>query len=62
MHEDYVYTEDALKMLKISSRSTLQTYVEDGLLQKYKIGKKPAYSINEINELMRPRTAESNGE
>jgi len=57
--EDFLTSEEACKRLNVSSR-TLERYVRDGLLQKYRrrIGREVFYRRSEVEDLLRIRPAE----
>ena len=57
--EDFLTTEEASKRLNVSSR-TLERYVKDGLLRKYRrrIGREVYYKRSEIEDLLRIRPVE----
>jgi len=51
---DFLTSEEACKRLNVSSR-TLERYVRDGLLKKYrrKIGREVFYKRSEVEDLLR---------
>ena len=57
--EDFLTSEEACKRLNVSSR-TLERYVRDGLLKKYRrrIGRKVFYKRSEVEDLLRIRPSE----
>ncbi len=57
--EDFMTSEEACKRLGVSPR-TLERYVRDGILKKYrrKIGRKVFYKRSEVEDLLRIRPAE----
>ena len=57
--DDFMTSQEACKRLKVSSR-TLQRYVRDGLLKKYRrrIGREVFYQQSEVEDLLRIRPAE----
>jgi excisionase family DNA binding protein len=57
--EDFLTSEEARKRLNVSSR-TLERYVRDGLLKKYRrrIGREVFYKRSEVEDLLRIRPAE----
>jgi predicted site-specific integrase-resolvase len=57
--EDYMTSEEAYKHLSVSPRS-LERYVKDGLLKKYRrrIGRQVFYKRSEVEDLLRIRPAE----
>lgn len=57
--EDFLTSEEACKRLNVSSR-TLQRYVKDGLLKKYRrrIGREVYYKRPEVEDLLRIRSVE----
>lgn len=52
--EDFLTSEEAAKRLNVSSR-TLERYVRDGLLRKYRrrIGREVYYKRSEVEDLLR---------
>ena len=58
-NEDFMASEEACKRLGVSPR-TLERYVRDGLLKKYrrKIGREVFYKQSEVEDLLRIRPAE----
>lgn len=52
--EDFLTSEEACKRLNVSSR-TLERYVRDGLLKKYRrrIGREVYYKRSEVEDLLR---------
>lgn len=56
---DFLTTEEASKRLNVSSR-TLERYVKDGLLRKYRrrIGREVYYKRSEVEDLLRIRPVE----
>ena len=57
--EEFLTSEEAGKRLSVSSR-TLERYVRNGLLKKYrrKIGREVFYKRSEVEDLLRIRPAE----
>ena len=57
--EDFLTSEEAAKRLNVSSR-TLERYVRDGLLKKYRrrIGREVYYKRSEVEDLLRIRPVE----
>jgi len=57
--EDFMTSEDACKRLSVSPR-TLERYVRDGLLKKYRrrIGREVFYLRTEVEDLLRIRPTE----
>lgn len=57
--EDFMTSEETCKRLKVSPRS-LERYVRDGLLKKYrrKIGREVFYKKSEVEDLLRIRLVE----
>ncbi len=57
--EDFMTSEEACKRLNVSPR-TLERYVRNGLLKKYrrKIGREVFYKRSEVEDLLRIRPAE----
>jgi excisionase family DNA binding protein len=57
--EDFMTSEEACKRLSVSPR-TLERYVRDGLLNKYRrrIGREVFYKRSEVEDLLRIRPAE----
>ena len=57
--EDHMTSEEAYKHLNVSPR-TLERYVKDGLLKKYRrrIGRQVFYKRSEVEDLLRIRPAE----
>ncbi len=57
--EDFMTSQEACKRLNVSSR-TLERYVRDGLLRKYRrrIGREVFYKRSEVEGLLRIRPAE----
>ena len=57
--EDFLTSEEAGKRLNVSSR-TLERYVKDGLLKKYrrKVGREVYYKRSEVEDLLRIRPVE----
>jgi excisionase family DNA binding protein len=57
--EDFLTSEEACKRLNVSSR-TLERYVRDGLLKKYRrrIGREVYYKRSEVEDLLRIRPVE----
>jgi excisionase family DNA binding protein len=57
--EDFLTSEEACKRLNVSSR-TIERYVRDGLLKKYRrrIGREVFYRRSEVEDLLRIRPAE----
>ncbi|GHO64992.1 hypothetical protein KSC_038840 [Ktedonobacter sp. SOSP1-52] len=57
--EDFLTSEEARKRLNVSSR-TLERYVRDGLLKKYRrrVGREVYYKQAEIEDLLRIRPVE----
>jgi excisionase family DNA binding protein len=57
--EDFMTSEEACKRLNVSPR-TLERYVKNGLLKKYrrKIGREVFYKRSEVEDLLRIRPAE----
>ena len=58
-NEDFITSEDACKRLGVSTR-TLERYVKDGLLKKYRrrIGREVFYKQSEVDDLLRIRPTE----
>ncbi|HBE28329.1 MAG TPA: DNA-binding protein [Ktedonobacter sp.] len=58
-NEDFMTSEETRKRLGVSPR-TLERYVRDGLLKKYrrKIGREVFYKRSEVEDLLRIRPAE----
>ena len=58
-NEDFLTSEEASKRLDVSSR-TLERYVKDGLLKKYRrrIGREVFYKRSEVEDLLRIRPVE----
>lgn len=58
-NEDFMTSEEACKRLNVSPR-TLERYVRNGLLKKYrrKIGREVFYKRSEVEDLLRIRLAE----
>ena len=56
---DFMTSEEACKRLKVTPR-TLERYVKDNLLQKYrrKIGREVFYKRSEVEDLLRIRPSE----
>ena len=52
--DEYITSEEACKLLNVSSR-TLERYVKDGLLKKYRrrIGREVFYKQSEVEDLLR---------
>ena len=57
--EDFMTSEEACKRLSVSPR-TLERYVRNGLLKKYrrKIGREVFYKRSEVEDLLRIRLVE----
>ncbi len=57
--KDFLTSEEARKRLNVSSR-TLERYVRDGILKKYRrrIGREVFYKRSEVEDLLRIRPAE----
>jgi excisionase family DNA binding protein len=57
--EDFMTSEETCKRLNVSPR-TLERYVRNGLLKKYrrKIGREVFYKRSEVEDLLRIRPAE----
>lgn len=58
--EDFLTSEEAAKRLSVSSR-TIERYVKDGLLKKYRrrIGREVYYKRSEVEDLLRIRPVEN---
>jgi excisionase family DNA binding protein len=58
-NEDFMTAEEAYKRLNVSPR-TLERYVRNGLLKKYRrrIGREVFYKRSEVEDLLRIRPAE----
>lgn len=56
---DFMTSEEACKRLNVSAR-TLERYVRDGLLRKYRrrIGREVFYKRSEVEDLLRIRPVE----
>jgi excisionase family DNA binding protein len=56
--KDFLTSEEARKRLNVSSR-TLERYVRDGILKKYRrrIGREVFYKRSEVEDLLRIRPA-----
>ena len=61
--EDFLTSEEASKRLNVSVR-TLERYVKDGLLKKYRrrIGREVFYKRSEVEDLLRIQPAEDIGD
>jgi excisionase family DNA binding protein len=57
--EEFLTSEEASKRLNVSSR-TIERYVRDGLLKKYRrrIGREVFYKRSQVEDLLRIRPAE----
>lgn len=57
--EDFLTSEEACRRLKVSPR-TLERYVKDGLLKKYKrrVGREVYYKRSEVEDLLQIHLAE----
>ncbi len=57
--QDFMTSDEACKRLSVSPR-TLERYVRDGLLKKYRrrIGREVFYKRSEVEDLLRIRPAE----
>jgi excisionase family DNA binding protein len=57
--DDFITSQEACKRLNVSSR-TLERYVRDGLLKKYRrrIGREVFYKRSEVEDLLRIRPEE----
>jgi len=58
MREKYITIEAAAELLQVTPK-TVYNYINEGLLTKYQIKKKPILYKEEVKNLLKPRVAPS---